>query len=174
MTFNTTVKIALCRVGSETWPLISSSKTNMDKNTETAGQLTELLQGIVLFLLSPSPAATTELPPTPTPTPSAPSFRERNEGVTVCLSLAGDRCCCRSRDVWHQVLWNVFHVRLHSSGMQWLVVLQVLKIIWVVLKVSLQPPHKSCSAVSARIYKVDTGSKACDAPLAYQKSRAPA
>jgi hypothetical protein len=66
----------------------------------------------------------------------------------------------------------MFHVRLHSSGMQWLVVLQVLEIIWVVLKVSLQPPHKSRSAVSARIHKVDTGGKACDVPLAYQKLRA--
>ena len=65
----------------------------------------------------------------------------------------------------------MFHVRLHSGGMQWLVVLQVLEIIRVVLKVSLQPPHKGGSAVSARNDKVDTGGKACDAPLIYQKLR---
>ena len=55
--------------------------------------------------------------------------------------------------------------------MQWLIVLQVLEIIWVVLKVSLQPPHKGGSTVSARNHRVNTGGKACDVPLAYPKSR---
>lgn len=37
----------------------------------------------------------------------------------------------------------MFHVRLNSCRMQRFIVLQVFEIVWVVLKVSLQPPRKS-------------------------------
>jgi hypothetical protein len=122
------------------------SQSSTDKTTETRrdGMLTELLQRVVLFLFPHSPTATTEFTSTSTSTISAAaSFRKRDKRDAVRFSLVCDRRCCRSRDIWHQVIWNMFHVRLHSCRMQRLIVLQVFEIIWVVLKVSLQPPRKS-------------------------------
>ena len=102
------------------------------------GTLPEFLQRVgLLFSASPASPAEFGSSPTPTPTPPGLAFRKWNKCGPTSSLRAGGRCCS-SRHLRHQVLWNVFHVRLYPRGVQRLVVLQEFEIIRVVLKVSLQ------------------------------------
>jgi hypothetical protein len=99
-------------------------------------RLAKLLQRVVLL---PTPcSAAAKFSPSPTaPSPPPPPIKGNKDRLLRFL-IAGDSCC--RRDLRHQVLWDVFHVRLYSCWVQWLVVFQVFKVVRVVFKVSLQLP----------------------------------
>ncbi|SRR6266436_2519214 len=104
------------------------------------GTLPEFLQRVgLLFSASPASPAEFGSSPTPTPTPPGLAFRKWNKCGPTSSLRAGGRCCSsRHWHLRHQILWNVFHVRLHQCWVQRLVVLQEFEIIRVVLKMSLQ------------------------------------